>query len=195
VDRRAEGAAGLRSGAGEEDAVAAAGDAAYRESLLLEPGFGGRKVGIGDAELRAELVRRQPLMVLRRGGVLLGGEQGLQGGFLLRRTAEDERHAIQGQRRVNGAAVGCGIRCWRMRAGEREAGGAADRRRDARQRRCGRRLGVGCEKQTGGKRKSGQEKKRAEGERFMHEVHFVLTLKFRGNKTAIALAMRQFGRQ
>ena len=65
----AEGLLNLRCGAGEGDAVAAAGETVDGEAVRLKSGFGGGDVGVGDAEAGGEVYGCEPLMVERRCGI------------------------------------------------------------------------------------------------------------------------------
>jgi hypothetical protein len=71
VEAGAKGGLHLCGGAGEGDAVAAIGDGAEGESLLLEPVLDGGDIGVCCAESSAELSRGKPLVIERRGGVLI----------------------------------------------------------------------------------------------------------------------------
>ena len=116
VERGAEGGGDLGGGSGEGDAVAAAGDGVDGEALLLEPGFGGGDVGVGDAEAGGELVGGEPLVIERRGGILLGGEEGVEVGLLGGGAAEDEGDAVE---RVRRGRRRCRWRGWRGADGSR----------------------------------------------------------------------------
>ena len=61
----------------------------HRDSLPGKPGGDGVKVMLRGAELAADLLRGQPLVVLRGGRVLLVEQQLVEGGLHLRRA----RHA------------------------------------------------------------------------------------------------------
>ena len=54
-----------------------------------------RQIGIVDAELRSELGWREPLLILRRAGILLRFNQGVERGLLRGGRLEHKQHAIE----------------------------------------------------------------------------------------------------
>jgi len=127
VQGGAEGRGDLGGGSGEQDAVVAARNGVDGEALLLEPGFSRRDVGVGDAELRGVLVGRDPLVVEGGGGVLLGGDESVEGCLLGGAAAEEQRDAVELEGAGDGAEiVDSGGAGW-TRAGEGGAAGGVDR--------------------------------------------------------------------
>ena len=61
----------LRGGAAENDGAAAGRDLFHLHAMLLQPAHNLGSVGVRDAEALAILLGREPLMVVRRLGVLL----------------------------------------------------------------------------------------------------------------------------
>ena len=110
VNFRVEGGLELDGGAGEFDGAAAVGDFVDLETLRLEPGDDGLNVGVGGAELLSELLRREPLVVIGGGFVLLLIEQGFESRFLSGAALQDEQHAVEREAGWGGAAVEFGAR-------------------------------------------------------------------------------------
>ena len=79
-----EGAADVGGGAAEADEDAAGRDPFDVQALGLEPGGDGGDVGVGEAEALANFGGGEPVVVVGRGGVLLVGEELLEGLLLLR---------------------------------------------------------------------------------------------------------------
>ena len=94
--------------AGEVDGVLTAGHRIDGEALLLQPALHLAQVGLGHAEADGKLVGREPLMVVRRRGILLRGDQRLQGGFLRGGPVEDKGDSIEAG--VRGEAAGIELR-------------------------------------------------------------------------------------
>src|SRR5271170_791233 len=105
VDRRVEGFLDLAGGAGKFEYGAAVGYGGDLESVGLQPGGDFLDVLVGGAELLAELLWREPLMVVRRGLVLLLVEQLFERGFLLRTALQDQEHAGHRETGRSGAAI------------------------------------------------------------------------------------------
>src|ERR1017187_5778296 len=95
----------LGGGSAEDDKVAGAGDLANAEALGLEPGGELLNVVGAEAEAIGILLGREPLVVLRRTGILLL-RQKLSDGLLLTRARHGEqRDVVELERRVDSALI------------------------------------------------------------------------------------------
>ena len=150
VERGSEGRGDVGCGAGEGDAVVAGRDAVDGEALGLQPGRGLGDVGVGEAEAGAELGGREPLVVLGRGGILLGGDEGVEISLLLGAAAEVHGDGLERRGVVDGAEVAGDAGAGRLRAGERGTGGVGDGRGETGLRLLGR-------GRNRGKKESGEE--------------------------------------
>jgi hypothetical protein len=84
-------------------------------------------IGVPDAELLSELVRREPVMVIRRGAVLELVDQFLERLFQSRRPAQQQLHMCHGEVVGNGAAIVLFCAHFRPRvAGKRDTVGVVD---------------------------------------------------------------------
>src|SRR5258708_2715790 len=81
----------LAGGAGELNQSTSSGRA-HLKAVRLEPRRDGLNVGIGRAELFAELCGSEPLVIVRRSLVLLIVEQTPEGGLLLRTALQNQQH-------------------------------------------------------------------------------------------------------
>ncbi len=95
-----EGVGDRGSGAGNFNDDAAGRDRGDREALYREPGGYGGNVGLRWAEELADLLGREPLMVERRAGVLLVGEE-LGEGSLDSGVSLEEDEEMQGRGEVD----------------------------------------------------------------------------------------------
>lgn len=93
VNRGVESFLHLARGTREFDYCAAVRNAGDFEAVRLQPRADGLNVLVGGTELLAELLRREPLVIIGRGG------------FLLRTALQHEQHAIHCQARGSGAAI------------------------------------------------------------------------------------------
>ncbi len=107
VDFCTERCLSLCDRAGEIDAVAAARNAIYRESLLLQPCRCLRDVRVRHAKTGTKLLRRQPLVIERRGRALLRHQQRVKILLLCLCARKDQRHAFQRQGSVDAADIVC----------------------------------------------------------------------------------------
>ena len=173
VQRSSKGRGDLSGIAGEEDAVAAAGDRVDGEALLFEPGLDGGKVGVGDAKLCGELVGGKPLVIERRRWVLLGGDEVVERGLLVGRAAEDDRDALKLHRGGDGANVVGGFGPRWTGAGERGTAGVIDGRGEARLKSCrlGCRLGDGGEGCAESDSRANRGRANRNGERLQQNFH------------------------
>ena len=92
----------LAGGAGELDQSASFGRANLK-AVRLKPRRDGLNVGIGRAELFAELCRSEPLVIVRRRLILLIVEQTPEGGLLLGTALQNQQHSFHrkaGRRRA-----------------------------------------------------------------------------------------------
>src|SRR3979411_2361918 len=78
-------------GAGELDQSTSFGRANLK-AVRLQPRRDGLNVGIGRAELFAELCGGEPLVIVRRTFVVLIVEQTPEGGLLLRTALQNQQH-------------------------------------------------------------------------------------------------------
>src|SRR5580700_6590686 len=94
--------------------------------MAAEPGGDGGDVLIGGAELRAELVRGEPLVVARRAGCVQLRDELVERGLLAGAALQDELHAVKLHAVGRGTTVvgGVGKRADGMR--ERDALGFVD---------------------------------------------------------------------
>jgi hypothetical protein len=88
--------ADLRRGAAEADEGAAGGDPVNVQALGGEPVGNGCDLAGGGTEALAYLCGCEPVVIVRRSGVLLVDQELLKGCFLLRRTGEDEGDVVEG---------------------------------------------------------------------------------------------------
>ena len=88
-------------------------------------------VGIGGAELLAELIGRKPLVIVGRGFVLLLIEELVESGFLFVAALEDDGDVRGELRTGNSAAIELGAREAMDVAAESDAIGIVDGLRDA----------------------------------------------------------------
>ena len=95
VDGGAKRVAHLLGGAAEADRSAGAGHVVDGESGCGEPAYDLVHVGLANAETVAELLRREPVVVLRRGGVLLIGEKPFDPGLLGGRAFEQKEQGTE----------------------------------------------------------------------------------------------------
>src|SRR5208337_926939 len=95
VESGSKGLLYLASGAVELDDVAAIGDLSDFKPGGGQPADHGGHVGIGGAELRAEFLRRQPLMIAGGFLVLLILDEATHGRFLLIAAFQHQQHAVQ----------------------------------------------------------------------------------------------------
>ena len=86
-------------------ATAAFRHAAHLKAMSLEPRRHRLHVLISRTKLLPELLRREPVVIVRRGFILLLVEQRLERGFLFGAAAEDEQHAIEREVRGRRAEV------------------------------------------------------------------------------------------
>jgi hypothetical protein len=77
-----EGLLYLAHAAGKANLVAAARHGIDREPLLLEPGLHLVQVGLSHAETGGELIGVEPLVIERRSGILLHGDESFKVGLL-----------------------------------------------------------------------------------------------------------------
>ncbi len=126
VDGRTQGSFYLRGDTAEYDESTAACDGVDGEALGCEPGGCGVNVGLSEAEAVGELLRREPLVIVERIGVLLLGKKLIEFGLLLRGAREDEAHPVELQggryRALIGGVEDAGIR----RACQTNGTGVAD---------------------------------------------------------------------
>ena len=86
----------LAGGAGELYQSTSFGRA-HLKAVRLEPRRDGLNVGIGRAELFAELCGSEPFVIVRRSLVLLIVEQTPEGGLLLRAALQNQQHSFHGE--------------------------------------------------------------------------------------------------
>jgi len=132
VDLRLEGAADLADVAAEFDARATRVNGDVCEAARSKPVGDGCNVGIGGAKLRSELLRREPLVIIRRSLVLLLLEELREGRLLIVAALEKKRDARGGLRVGYGAAIEFGASEAMDVAAKRDAIGVVNRLRDAR---------------------------------------------------------------
>ena len=70
-------------------------DAGDGEALAGEPGGDVRQIAAAEAEARAELLGRKPLVIAGRAGIELGGQELVEGRLLGRRHAEAHRERFE----------------------------------------------------------------------------------------------------
>ena len=145
----AEGRIDLGGGAGKGDPVAIPRDGHSDEALAPQPAFDGVEIPIRDAELRPELLRGEPLAILRRSGVLLGEQQTLQRCFLLGSAIEDQSDAADGGVGGECAEIVRRGRAMRLRSGENGTTPRADGAGQTYGRGRKGRLGGGCKPNRG----------------------------------------------
>ena len=112
VNLGVEGALDLPGRAAEADGHAVAGDLRDGKSVAGEPVGDGLDVGLGGTELLADLVGREPLVVVGRVLVVLAGYVGVEGG-LLRGIATEHQDKVGHGKAVGDLALvvpGVGVR-------------------------------------------------------------------------------------
>jgi hypothetical protein len=92
----AEGSVDHTCGPTEFNAGAGGVDLNTRETVAGEPGSDGGEIAVGWAEGGTERLRSEPLVVSRRGLVLLLVNELSQGGLLLRAALQEENDAAKG---------------------------------------------------------------------------------------------------
>jgi hypothetical protein len=105
VDRGVKGLLHHGGSAGEFDHGSAFAHLCYLEAVRLQPGSHGLNVGVSGAELLAELLGCEPLVVVRRRFVLLFVKQTQEGGVLFRAALQNQQHPLHGLRRWSRAPV------------------------------------------------------------------------------------------
>jgi len=130
VDFCAEGIADRACRAGKLDELPALRSRCDAKSVRGEPGGGGFEVGIGGAELLAELLRREPLVVAGRAACVGGLQELLQRGLAVRRTVQQKKHSSRGKGIGNRPAVIGGSRQRMHAALQRDQAGLVDRLSD-----------------------------------------------------------------
>ena len=140
VDFRRERLAHDARGAGKRDRHAAFVDALDGEALRLQPGDDRVDVLLRRSEQGAEVARAQPLMILRRGRILLRVDQRFERDLPIRRTPQLQQQVGQNEVVGDAAAIVAGIeRFGTCIAGKFRALRRIDRLRDQHpgRRRCG----------------------------------------------------------
>src|ERR1051326_1058033 len=101
----AEGVTHLRGRAAERDPVAAARLVRYSEAFGTQPCLDLVEVALAEPKTIGILLRREPLVVIRRRRVLLLGEQSLESGPLAGRLLQQQGYAPCGERGIESASV------------------------------------------------------------------------------------------
>ncbi len=131
VNLGVEGIAHLSHAAGELESALAGIDLRDDEAVAAEPGFDGGDVLIGGSELRAELVRGEPLVVVGRAGRVDLRDELAECGLLVRAALEGELDAVKPHAVGRGAAVVGGVGEGMDGVGERDQPGFVDGVQDA----------------------------------------------------------------
>ena len=105
VNLGVESLAQLGNVAGELDGLLAGVDFDDVEAMAAEPGLNGRDVLIGRAELLAELLGRQPFVVIGGAWSMQIADELSKGGFLAVAALEDEMHAFKRHAFGRGSAI------------------------------------------------------------------------------------------
>ena len=105
VNLGVKGGLDLGGRAAETDRHAIFCDFVYGESVSGEPICDGGDVGLRGAEVGANLVGREPLVVVGRVGVVLAGHETLKGRLLSGVAAENEDQVGHGKGGTDGAAI------------------------------------------------------------------------------------------
>src|SRR5579863_3046434 len=104
-----EGALNLRRSSAEADGHAVFGDVADAEAVTGEPIRQGRYIGEGGTKLGADLSGLEPVMEVRRRGVVLRGDKGVEGGLLLGAAREHQHKVVHPEARTHAAEIVLGI--------------------------------------------------------------------------------------
>ena len=102
---RAECPFDLLRGSAEFDLPAAVGMSRYVESMTLEPAHNDADVSGRGAKTFAELLRCEPFMVVRRGRILLFGQETLQIRLLLRAALQRQNGPLHWQIGIDAALI------------------------------------------------------------------------------------------
>src|SRR5262245_41179591 len=95
VDLGLERILDLANGTAERNLVMIASDTLHRKTLGCQPGGDLRKIILGHAKTAGVLLRSEPLVVLRRGRVLLLAKESVKLGLLGGRKPESQRQMAE----------------------------------------------------------------------------------------------------